>query len=750
MKRLDLSKIVVDTTSKRDLLLKTTLQLPTEFRGIYKNNLLCPINYIDVSDGTIFIDDNKNEYKINGNLLQKNGDTVFTFDPTHLEKTETENIINRDIDGGAIKNGSVITYGTYTINVVDCGYDYFLCTSTYDGNTYITLFPSTPTKYKEILSWKLGGGTTVQQQHSVFISPFHEVIIINNNKCSVAGNYICDILFKDMIMSGDNNHILFTAENDDGYFYSNLEYSDKTFLTSNCLLLATSQDGIYYGGFKVKKGDWSIDYYNNIPVQVSYKNKVMINQVDYAYFNSNNTPIVIIDEKAYKLEIKDGAEYSIVADRYFIVNSPNTRSNTYDFNTGKSFCRNSSYCGSVLWIVPENSLVSNTESEERKTFYVATGININGQVNDTPVQGTIWPSFPVWGLKDNNFQLLDIYNDEEYNIIEVYKGTKDSPLTPTFSFCIGGFKDYTGYVYPDSNNTLYSVTEIDTFTETNNGLQLVNTPSGIFIASMSNRQLFTFSYYLGTLSEFKQVFILQGTVYGITDSGYIVRMVLQENILIDTALVTKIGNMKFLGNTQEYALFYSELDKSLYTFNSSYKVSFFKEFTIGDPKYFTCRPQDDRIAIATEDNIFLVYKDGITKIEVKVNQLRYCGDLLLAGDKAFSYYGGDKTLTIEYDTGRIGNAYDNTIQISEICIMLDKSDLKVPGWLNYRIDVGDSIGELQEIVPDNINNIIRLKPTTDRSEGLYYRIWLNTNCNILGISVVDNSKDKPNLTSNNG
>lgn len=755
MRRLNLDRIQVDTTIKKKEIIKTSLEIPETFRGVFKNNMIAPIQYKEVGDNVIYYD-GENIYRLHGSTVIKenaygSSSSVFTFEPAYLNLTQVNPTIDKNSDGGATKTGSVINYSfnngtvTGTINVVDCGYDYFLCAASFNSKYYITLFPAQPTRYKEIKSWEIGGAS-VTLQTRYYINPFHELIDINDNKCRVGNKVICDVLFKDIIMSGDNNHVLYTAENDDGYFYSNLEYIGGSWLTTNCLLLATSSDGIYYGGFKVKKGDWSIDYYNNIPVQVSYKNKVMCNQVDYAYFSGSNVYIVL-DEVTYRLDITSGVKLQIIDDRFIVVNSPATFNNTYDMLTGKSFCRNISYNGSILWTIPSNALIQ--EPEERGTFYVATGVNIQGQIKDNPLQGTIWPSFPVYGLKDSNFQLLDIYNDASVATVEVYKGTKEAPTVPQFAFSLGGYKDLSGYIYPSSNNTLYSVSEIDTFSETNTGYQLIKTPVGTFINAMSNRQSFTFSYYLGTLSEFKEIFVLRGFSYGITDSGYVARMTMSNNTLIDVALVTKVGTMKLIGNTQEYALFYSPMDKTLRIFDSSLKLNTAREFSIAEPLYYTCRPEDDEIAIATSEGIYLFFNEGITFIESSVNQLKFCDDWLLAGDRVYSYYSGDSTLDIEYDSGKIGNSYDTSIMLDEVDIMLDDSELRVPAYLEYRIDIGESKGEVIEIIPD-CKNVIRLKPTSTRSEGLYYRIWIKTNCNLMGISVQDNAEKKANLTRNNG
>ena len=98
---------------------------------------------------------------------------------------------------------------------------------------------------------------------------------------------------------------------------------------------------------------------------------------------------------------------------------------------------------------------------------------------------------------------------------------------------------------------------------------------------------------------------------------------------------------------------------------------------------------------------------------------------------------------------------DSSLKIAEsfakkdnrIRVISDGLNKKLPYRLNQIID--ESKGEVIEIIPD-CKNVIRLKPTSTRSEGLYYRIWIKTNCNLMGISVQDNAEKKANLTRNNG
>lgn len=752
MRRLALNNIQVDTTSKKEKVIKGSLQLASEYRGNYLNSMICPITYNDLSDNVIYYDGD--EYTLDGSVIKKNGQSVFTVDGSHLVLKEvTNNVVDKNKDTYATKSGSIINYSfnngavTGTINVVDCGYDYFLFTKWSGDVGYITLFPTKPTSYKNIKSWTISGAT-VTLQTRYFINAAHEIIDTNDSRCLVGDTYVCDVLYKDLLISGDTNHVFYTALNDNGYYYSNIEFisSSTTWLTSNCMMLATSSDGIYYGGFKVVDDELSIDYYNNVPVQVSYRGKVMVNQIDYAWF-SDNRAYVAIKGKFYYLSTETGVDISIVDDRYIVSNSPDTYNNTYDMETGETFCRNDEYCGSILWVIPENQLVD--DEDKRNTTYVATGINTQGQVEGSCVQGTILPSFPVWGLEGSGYELLDYWNETSRVIVQVYKGTADSPTVPEFAFSLGGYLDYSGYVYPDSTNTLYSVTEIDKFSDTYSGVQLVSTPVGKFITAINNVQSFSFSYYIGTLAELETAFVLRGTIYGVTSSGYIVRMTIANNTISDTSLVTNSGVMQFIGNTQDMALFFNPYEKWLYAFDSTLRLIEYKEFSIEDITMFTCRACDNKIAIGTASSVYIISGQSIFRIETSVNNLSFCKGWLLAGSTAYSSYGGENKLDVEYDTGKQGSTYDTSVQLDEVDVMLDDSDLQVPPYIEYRVDVDEAIGNVKEEIPD-CSNIIRIRPTGNRNEGLYYRVWLKTNCNIMGVSVHDNAEKKPNLTRNNG
>ena len=70
MRRLNLDRIQVDTTIKKKEIIKTSLEIPETFRGVFKNNMIAPIQYKEVGDNVIYYD-GENIYRLHGSTVIK-------------------------------------------------------------------------------------------------------------------------------------------------------------------------------------------------------------------------------------------------------------------------------------------------------------------------------------------------------------------------------------------------------------------------------------------------------------------------------------------------------------------------------------------------------------------------------------------------------------------------------------------------------------------------------------------------------
>ena len=96
MRRLAINNIQVDTTKKKEKVIKGSLQLASEYRGNYLNSMICPITYNDLSDNVIYYDGD--EYILDGSVIKKNGQSVFTVEKPLGLKEATNNVVDKNKD----------------------------------------------------------------------------------------------------------------------------------------------------------------------------------------------------------------------------------------------------------------------------------------------------------------------------------------------------------------------------------------------------------------------------------------------------------------------------------------------------------------------------------------------------------------------------------------------------------------------------------------------------------------------------
>ena len=740
---LNISRLVVDLSKYRDTIIKNSLDNPTVCNANYTSNLLKPFKKTKVNPKTIYYDGK--ELLLEGSTFKYNGNT-FNVESKHyeLDKIDYTPLANTVIQGDDFRvelSDGIITwsYKDQSGHILDVapGYQYKLLAGKVRGSLYITACPIAPTVSTEILSWRaMEGEVTIQETHKEFMTyrglleDEASYIVLDNTTMLTKG-------FSKLIVASDMFHTIVSGLSATGHWYSNM-YNGNKWIADQQILLLTDENGIYRGGFSAVWNDYLINYFNNTIVSVSRNYSTVVQGFDDVFIEDDEI-IVQYDNDYYTLSIVNGLDYIVYKD--YVICNTTSYTNTFNFKTGKAFCRSNDYNSRVLFYVTEADLIN-----ELKTYYAATGVNVNSLVRNTLVQGTVYPSFPVYGINKPEFKLLDLFNDASRAPVEVYSGTVEDPTNAIFKSTLGSTNvNNINMLYPDSSNTLYGVSVMDKIYDCY-GASLIKTPLYNVLAAVNQSGVSTFSYYIGTLNEYSQLFVLQGTVYGINSSGIIMALSIDSSTLSSNAVATISGSMEFIGQTQTEAVFYMRSEKKLYIFTGNLTLSYLCEFA-EDPLQVAYRPEDNKIAVRTANSIVVISGNSISEINIKCNSIAYNSEYLLAGNIAISSYNGEEQIDIEYDSGKIGNSYETSVKLDEIDIMLDNSELDEPAYIDYRIDVDDSIGEVAQLY--NINGFTRLKSTSNRSEGLSYRIWFKTNCKVLGMSV-PGAKQSTSLTDNNG
>ena len=754
MKKLDLSKLVNNMSSTRDATLASSLQFPVDNESFYGSNELIPIKYNPISNGTVWYD-GTNAITLTNNKFSYNGTEVFSPSPNHFVINEctapyNSNVYTINSSNYAQMAGDTLTVvvagAKYTVSALSPSYDFTVIMCPYGSGHYIvTLLPSTTTPVASIISVEAASTgiiTSTSNNYAVMVAGSPNYIYCDGVSMKLNGNRsLISAANSKLKLGGDRFHISVSGKAASGAFYSNFCFYDK-WLQTDGMILATDAAGDYEGGYKCDFGSYSIDYYNHNIVSVAYNNKSLVTSIDDAYYDG--TIKVRYQSKWYAVTIATGLSYQIVGD--LIVANTIDYNNTYDIKSGEAFCRNDDYNGRVLWCIDDAAVPSDMDLALSK--YCATAVNAQAQVYGGIAQGTLWPAFNIYGLaKGGNYSLLDFWNDTARIPVEVYNATDDALTTPVYRFTLGGSNNYSGVSYADSSNTEYSISELDTLTNTGSDYLLITTPWFTALSALNNKQAPVLSYYIGTMSELKSTFVIQGTIYGITSSGYIVSMTVSDGAISSTTVVTKVGYLTYIGSTSDTAYFYDSVDKALYQFTSTLKLEKVMDLSISVPRMIASQPENNKVAIACDDGIYAIDGASISHIPVVSNDVRYSYGYLIAGTNAYSKYDG-QTMPVILDTGNVCDGINSEIMINEVLVNLDTTGVNMP-YIEYNISVNGEAGETKSI--DNISSgYCQLKPTSTRTNGLFYRIKLKTNCSIIAVAVDDGVKERPSLAKVNG
>lgn len=753
----DITNLKVKLNKNKDKLITTIAEAPDEFVGVLGGDELRPLSYNELPDNTI-IYDGENSYTLEEGVIKKDDEELFSVNEQHYELTLDPDFV----DPHEYLTGDTLTIGSLSISGVTPSYEYTLLRT----STMATLLPKSPTPVEEVLSYKVVSGKI--EKTDEILGVINGVIQVINYKSKLPSNITSadkgTVEFGNYKISGDLYHFQtstkakhkFKLDNNDKEIDTLMWASNycfyNTWLSNNGKHLATNDDGVYEGGFKVDlpttielPNNYSILYYNNVIIGVSHNNKTIIQDIDDCYFDKTTNQIwVKYGDNWYEITIEDGIKYSVIDDRYIAFNTTSYE-NTYDVELNRSFCRDDDYNGRILFITPDSEWDNNIwikTDPALYSIYVASAINVHGLTTNDPVQGTIYPEFNACQAREGiNYELLDFWSDAGRVVIEISYESE-------FKLSRGGSVNSYGKAYPGSSNTLYSVSELDTFTSTKNGYWLIRTPFFSAISAMSSIQTNTFSYYVGTMNELENTFLIQGSMYGITKGKMIVATTISNSSITSTVMVTYCGSLKYLGQTQDAAYFFDMSDRYIVEFTSNLTLNKLVECTSSEPTIIVNEPERNKIAMMLDDGAYVIDEGTIYHIPEHSDRMEYSNGYLLIGNKAYSKFLGDKTLPIVYKSGNIGSSLADTIDVTEVDLLLDVDETTTPPYLTYKISTDNEEGEERDITPDN--SLIKLTPTFSRTEGLYFNVQLETNCNIRAMTFKVRAIENTVLTKNNG
>lgn len=230
---------------------------------------------------------------------------------------------------------------------------------------------------------------------------------------------------------------------------------------------------------------------------------------------------------------------------------------------------------------------------------------------------------------DRNFNAnIDMFIPNTFGGVPVYFGSfGGKAISPSLSYGV------TAYPMDANSNSLYNLTVLDKIVDTYLNQCIITTQNYSTFTVMDNKLNPVLAYYLLSMVEFSNVFIMQGTYYA-SSGDYIIRLTLTNGVVSGTDVIANIKDLQFIGSTTNEAYFYSLFDRSIYKFTGDFNLSKEIEVTSISEIYKSYNnPAIGLIAVTTNAGLIVMYQGQICLIEDSNDPEVYYDDKCIINNK---------------------------------------------------------------------------------------------------------------------
>lgn len=298
--------------------------------------------------------------------------------------------------------------------------------------------------------------------------------------------------------------------------------------------------------------------------------------------------------------------------------------NTLNLETGELFCRSDDWNDRLVPIV--------TDKTTAKTGMFVSGWNVNAITLNKNAFSSQYSQQVLSYMAEilySNYRFFKVINRQDLELkhnIEIY-GSNSPGENAKYISSIGygsadqvvTYKDFSleGTLYPQNtdNNMLYNLPVLFEAKDSYINEMFVTDKKSSYILVKAQNKETLLGYYLFTETEVNNIFLTQGQFYGINDE-YIYSVGLDNSVVSINGVVANKQDLMFLGAFPTMALFWSKLDKSLYSFTGDAILQKVKEaYRINNIYNVYCDPSRLTMIISTDIGVIIIYQNQTMLLE---------------------------------------------------------------------------------------------------------------------------------------
>lgn len=380
-------------------------------------------------------------------------------------------------------------------------------------------------------------------------------------------------------------------------------------------------------------------------------------------------------------------------------------------------------------------------------------------------QYTLSPSFDTktidYSYYFNNMELknkatLDVYTSDKGSVLSYFKSWYSG--TAKYNNKLADVeKSMTEPTYYNLSPNVDIMTYIDGF----NTISLLKVGNNTLQLLVKESELLLIYTILSNVNNVAEYFVLQGQQYGIINN-YINKVDMANGQVVSQIPITSVEGLKFLGNTDKEAFFFSQMNKTIQYFAADNTLEFLMDATEIDNNTTTVfAKQTNDIFLLLNDRV-VVFTNGGSMYEMlsRAEYITFGDNSWSDGNKTWSYYKTDteqERVPIELETlwfgdtatRRLMNVDTVYIELYDDNYMPGKFEISFDGLVNNTASTKKQVFNVKSSDYDRVTKTVYLRYQPAFQNCAAFKLNIKSDLAIKRLAVGYTSEGTPLISKNN-
>lgn len=362
-----------------------------------------------------------------------------------------------------------------------------------------------------------------------------------------------------------------------------------------------------------------------------------------------------------------------------------------------------------------------------------------------------------------------------FNTMELKNGADIDAYTSDTGSVLSYFKSWYGGVAKYNNKladveksmtdpTYYNLSpsiDIMTYIDGFNTISLLKVGNNTLQLLVKESELLLVYTILSNVNNVAEYFVLQGQQYGIINN-YINKVEMVNGQVVSQIPITSVEGLKFLGNTDKQAFFFSQMNKTIQYFAADNTLEFLMDATEIDNNTTTVfAKQTNDIFLLLNDRV-VVFTNGGSMYEIlsRAEYITFGDNSWSDGNKTWSYYKTDteqERVPIELETlwfgdtatRRLMNVDCIYIELYDDNYMPGKFEISFDGLVNNTASTKKQVFNVKSSDYDRVTKTVYLRYQPAFQNCAAFKLNIKSDLAIKRLAIGYTSEGTPLISKNN-